>query len=60
MYKVLLYGIFLMFSVFVLSGVNFDGIMKKNKVIEAHLLVISLSIVLSYILTNFVWDFLNM
>ena len=59
-YKILLYAFFLLLSVFVLSGVNFNGIMKKNKEIEAHLLVIVLSISISYLLTNFVWDFLNL
>lgn len=58
-YKILLYAIFLLLSVFALSGVNFNGIMKKEKEIEAHILVIVLSIAMSYMLTNFVWDFLN-
>ena len=33
--------------------------MKKNRVIEAKLLVLSLSFALSYLLTNFVIDFLE-
>lgn len=57
--KIYLYVFFTLFSVFVLSGVNFDPIIKKNKVIEARLLVLSLSIALSYLLTNFVLDFIN-
>lgn len=57
--KVYLYVFFTLFSVFVLSGVNFDPIIKKNKVIEARLLVLSLSVALSYLLTNFVLDFIN-
>lgn len=57
--KIYLYVFFTLFSVFVLSGVNFDPIIKKNKVIEARLLVLSLSIALSYLLTNFVFDFIN-
>lgn len=57
--KVYLYVFFTLLSVFILSGVNFDPIIKKNKVIEARLLVLSLSIALSYLLTNFVLDFIN-
>lgn len=57
--KIYLYVFFTLFSVFVLSGVNFDPIIKKNKVIEARLLVLSLSMALSYLLTNFVLDFIN-
>ncbi len=59
-YKIYLYAIFVFLSIFILSGINFDGIMKKNKVIEARLLVMCLSLAMSYLLTNFVWDFLNL
>lgn len=59
-YKIYLYAIFLFLSIFILSGVNFNGIMKKNKEMEAHLLVLSLSMCVSYLLTNFVWDFIGL
>ena len=59
-YKIILYAINLLLSVFVLSGINFNGIIKKNKEIEANILVIILSIALSYLLTNFIVDFLNL
>lgn len=59
-YKIIFYGIFLLLSIYILSGVNFEKIMKKDKVIEAHLLVITLSVCMSYLLTNFVWDFLGL
>ncbi len=58
-YKIYLYAIFLFLSIFTLSGINFEKIMKKNKVIEARLLIMVLSFALSYMLTNFVYDFLN-
>ena len=57
--KVYLYVFFVMMSIFIFNGVNFDKIMKKNKVIEARLLVLSLSFALSYLLTNFVIDFVS-
>ena len=43
-----------------LYGINFNSIMKKNKAVEAKLLFMCLSIALSYLLTNFVIDFLNL
>ena len=57
--KVGLYIIFTLMSVFIFNGVNFDGIMKKGKVIEAKLLVLSISFGLAYLLTNFVMDFVS-
>ncbi len=57
--KVYLYVFFTMMSVFILNGVNFNGIMKKGKEIEAKMLVLVLSFALSYLLTNFVLDFIS-
>jgi len=59
-YKIYLYAIFVFMSIYIFSGVNFEKIMKKDKIIEARLLVMSLSFALSYLLTNFVLDFLNL
>lgn len=57
--KVYLYVFFTLMSIFIFNGINFNGIMKKNKVIEAKLLVLCLSFALSYLLTNFCIDFVS-
>ena len=57
--KVYLYAFFTFMSIFIFNGINFNGIMKKNKIIEAKLLVLSLSFALSYLLTNFIIDFVS-
>ncbi len=57
--KVYLYVFFSLMSIFIFNGVNFGPIMKKGRVIEARLLVLSLSFALSYLLTNFVMDFVS-
>ena len=59
-YKVVLYIIFTFLSAYSIAGINFNGLFKKNKVIEARILVIFLSIALGYLVTNFVIDFLNL
>lgn len=58
-YKAYIYIITLFLSIFTLSCVNFDKIFRANKVIESHVLVIILSITLSYLTTNFITDFIN-
>ena len=58
-YKVYLYVIFWVVSLFVLNGVNFEKIIKSKRTFEAKALFIMLSIIMSYILTNFVYDFLE-
>lgn len=59
-YKIFVYALFLLMSIFILSGVNIEKFMKRGKEIEAKLLVMVLSSIMSYLLTNFVWDFLNL
>ena len=59
-YKVFLYVITLMLSIYATSGINFDGFIKKNKAIEARVLVILMSIALSYLATNFIYDFISL
>ncbi len=57
--KVYLYVFFTFMSIYMLNGVNFEKIMKKNKNIEVRLLVLVLSFSFSYLLTNFVIDFIS-
>ncbi len=56
-FKIYIYVISVMLSAYTLTGVNFDSIIKKNKRIEAILLVILLSFIMGYLITNFIVDF---
>lgn len=58
-YKVFLYVICFLLTSFALSGVNFDNFIKKNKVIEARVLVILLTCAIGYLVTNFIIDFID-
>lgn len=57
--KIYIYVITLLLSAYAISGINFDSFLKKNKPIEARVLVIILSIACSYLVTNFITDFLQ-
>lgn len=58
--KIYFYVFFVMLSAYTLTGINFDAIMKRNKVIEARLFVVILSLIMGYLLTNFVFDFFSL
>jgi len=58
-YKVYLYVISLVFSIYVLNGIHFEKIMKTNKVFEAKALLITLAMIMSYLLTGFIIDFIE-
>jgi uncharacterized integral membrane protein (TIGR02327 family) len=58
-YKTYLYVIFVLLSTYALSGVNFDKIMKSNHPLEARIIVILLSFITGYLITNFIVDFIS-
>ena len=57
-YKIYLYIFFSMLSAFALSGINLEKIIRKNRIWETRILVLLLSLVLGYLVTNFVLEFL--
>ncbi len=58
--EIYLYTFFTLFAIYIFNGVNWQVIMKKNRVIETKLLVLVLSFSLGYLLTNFMMDFLDL
>jgi len=49
----------IMLCIFSLSGINFEKLIKRDRIWETRILVIVLALVLAYLLTNFVFDFLS-
>ncbi len=58
-YKIYFYIFFTFVSAIGLSGINVNSIIKKNKKVEATILMMSLSFIMGYILTEFVFGFFN-
>ncbi len=59
MIKVYLYAIVLFFSIWLLDAVDLNRIFKKNKVVQARILYLLISIMMTYLIVNFIWDFYN-
>lgn len=59
-YRLFLYSFFIVLSALVFSSINFDNFFKKNKVFEARLFFIILSLISGYLLTNLIIDFMNL
>ena len=57
--KVYLYIITTMISAYSLTGINFDKFWRSKKNIEARVFIIIISLIMSYLLTNFIVDFLT-
>ena len=59
MYNLLLYSIVFAVIVWVMDGININFIFKKNKIYQARMFYIIIIISLTYLVTNFMIDFLN-
>ena len=54
--KLVLYCIFIPFSIWIITATNLDKIFKKNSTMQIHCLYLALSIALSYLIVNFFID----
>lgn len=59
-YKTYLYIFFVFLSIFALSSLNYEKIIKQNKIIETKILVMILGLALGYLITNLVVDFIGL
>lgn len=59
MIKLIIYAISILMCTFAISGINFDGFIKKNHIWEARFLSIIFILCLSYILANFLYDIMS-
>ncbi len=58
-YRIYIYVVFIFVSAFALSGINFNGVFKKNRVIEARVLLLLLSLALGYLVGSLVIFFIS-
>lgn len=58
-YKVYLYVFTTLLSIYTLNGINYTNFFKKNREIEAKIFFIIISLCMSYLLTNFIYDFIE-
>lgn len=58
-YKVYLYVIFTFLSIYSFSALDFSKILRPNKNIEARIIIFILSFAFSYLVSNFIYDFVE-
>lgn len=55
--KIFLYIIILPLVIYALEGININNIFKKNKFNQIRILYILVSLSISYLVVNFIYDF---
>lgn len=59
-YKQAIYIICTFISYYAISGINFNGFFKTNKIKEAKVFVFIIAMAIAYLLTNYIIDFTNL
>ncbi len=57
MEKAILYIIMVPLTIWVLDSTQLNNIFKKNKIVQARILYVMISLALSYLVVNFMYDF---
>lgn len=58
-FRTYIYIVSVLLSTFAISGINFNNLFRKNKVIEARIFVILLVLALGYLVGSFVITFIE-
>ena len=58
--KTILYIIFVPFTLLALDSINIQNVFKKNKIFQAKMLYIILTMAISYLAVNFLYDFFEL
>lgn len=56
MIKFLLYFLILVFTIYSLDGLNINALFKQNRVIQARIIYFLITISITYLATNFLYD----
>lgn len=58
--KVLIYFIVMPFSMWTVLSLNIEKIFKKGHINQIRIFYLFLAIIMTYLLTNFIWDFIEL
>ena len=60
MTKTILYLVISVITMWALDGVRINEIFKKNRVIQSRVMYLFITLSITYLVVNFIYDFLNL
>ena len=57
--KYFLYIFVTIIVLYAMDSININGIFKKNKILQARIFYFLFALALIYLITNFIWDFVE-
>lgn len=58
-YKIVLYVVMLFISMWTMMSLNIEHLFKKNHINQIKVFYAIISIIVAYLLTNFIWEFIQ-
>ena len=57
--KLTVYFIVFIITLWAINGLNLNSLFKQGRVLQARILYLSFAMSISYLVTNFIYDFMN-
>ena len=57
--KLTVYFIVFIITIFAMDGLNLNSLFKQGRVLQARILYLMFAMSISYLVTNFIYDFMN-
>ena len=57
--KIMIYVFTTLLTIFMFDSLNINHLFKKNRILEAKIIIILISISISYLVTNYIYDFIS-
>ena len=59
MLKIIIYSIVFIITIWAMEGLDLNKLFKQSRVLQARILYLFIAISISYLVTNFIYDFIN-
>ena len=59
MLKIIIYSIVFIITIWAMEGLDLNKLFKQSRVLQARILYLFFAISISYLVTNFIYDFIN-
>ena len=57
--KIVVYILTTILNIYLIDSLNINNMFKKNRIVEARIVILIISISVSYLVTNYIYDFIE-
>ena len=60
MLKIAIYAIIFIVTIYAMEGLDLNKLFKQSRIVQARIMYLFIAISISYLVTNFIYDFLSL